>query len=74
MENGRFEVDGTFVAVTPDMITGDVIGESEAQSGEDEEDMSDEEVWNNAPGSPAEWLNTWDGRQQTHEMVQRSYE
>ncbi|KGE19423.1 hypothetical protein [Paenibacillus wynnii] len=69
MEQDEFEVNGTDVGVTPDMITGDPLeefGEGEAKN--------ESELWECAPGSPEEWLKSWDGRQKTHDMFHRSYE
>ena len=69
MGQDEFEVNGTDVGVTPDMITGDQLeepGEGEAKN--------ESELWECAPGSPAEWLKSWDGRQKTHDMFHRSYE
>jgi len=69
MSDDRFEVDGTDVGVTPDMITGEQLDESGECAAKNDSDL-----WECAPGSPAEWLKTWDGRQKTHDMFHRSYE
>ncbi|MDQ0195766.1 hypothetical protein [Paenibacillus wynnii] len=69
MEQNEFEVNGTDVGVTPDMITGDQLDESSEDAAKNESCL-----WECAPGSPEEWLKSWDGRQKTHDMFHRSYE
>ncbi|MFD1773583.1 hypothetical protein [Paenibacillus rhizophilus] len=31
-------------------------------------------LWECAPGAPEEWLKSWEGRQETHDMFKYSYE
>jgi len=69
MDNDKFEVNGTDVGVTPDMITGDQLEESGDGAAANESCL-----WDCTPGSPEEWLKGWNGRQKTHDMFHRSYE